>query len=147
MLAARKQKLMIVLFIVIGSALAVALVLVALKEGVNVFFTPTEISQGAAPVGQNIRIGGMVKMGSLNKTSLEGARVEFLATDCFVDIPVQYTGVLPDLFREGQGVVADGVMDEFGVFQARQILAKHDENYMPAESQAALEASGGSCGS
>jgi cytochrome c-type biogenesis protein CcmE len=145
MLAARKQKLAIVLFIILGGALAVGLVIYALGEGVNVFFTPTEISEGKAPAGQTIRIGGMVRTGSLEKESLEGARVEFLATDCFVDIPVAYTGVLPDLFREGQGVVANGYMDEQGVFQAQEILAKHDENYMPAESQAALEASGGTC--
>lgn len=145
MLAARKQKLAIVLFIILGSGIAVALVLYGLKEGINVFYTPTEISEGLAPTGQNIRIGGMVKKGSLEKESLEGARVEFLATDCFVDIPVAFTGVLPDLFREGQGVVANGFMDEMGVFQAEQILAKHDEEYMPAESQAALDKSGGTC--
>lgn len=145
MLAARKQKLAIVIFIILGSGLAVGLITYALREGINVFFTPTEISQGLAPTGQNIRIGGMVKMGSLEKGSLEGTLVNFITTDCFVDIPVSYTGVLPDLFREGQGVVADGQLDEMGVFQASQILAKHDENYMPAESAAALEASGGSC--
>lgn len=145
MLAARKQKLAIVMFIIFGSAMAVGLVLYGLKQGINVFFTPTEISEGIVPVGQNIRIGGMVKMGSLEKESLEGTLVQFITTDCFADIQVSYTGILPDLFREGQGVVADGFVDENGIFQATQILAKHDENYMPAESKAALEAAGGSC--
>lgn len=145
MLAARKQKLAIVAFIILGSALTVGLAIFALNEGINVYFTPSEIAAGEAPVGRNIRIGGMVKMGSLQKGALEGARVEFIATDCAVDIPVVYDGVVPDLFREGQGVVANGFMDEMGVFQAQEILAKHDENYMAAESQAAMDASGASC--
>lgn len=141
----RKQRMMIVSFIVLGSAVAVALVLYALNQGINVFYTPTEVSQGAVPSGQNFRIGGMVKTGSLRSGELDGTRIEFLATDCLVDIPVAYTGVLPDLFREGQGVVADGYLDSEGIFQARQILAKHDENYMPAESVAAMAASGATC--
>ena len=87
----------------------------------------------------------MVKTGSLRTGELDGTRVEFMATDCAADIPVNFTGVLPDLFREGQGVVADGYIDSNGVFQASQILAKHDENYMPAESMAAIEASGAVC--
>lgn len=138
--AARKQKLMIVLFILLGSAAAVGLVLVAFNEGLNAFFTPTEIAEGKVSGQQNIRIGGMVKEGSLRKEGLEGARIEFVTTDYNADIPVAYTGILPDLFREGQGVVADGYIDENGVFQARQILAKHDENYMSAEVKAALDA-------
>lgn len=141
----RKQRMAIVGFIVGGSAVAVALMLIALNQGINVFYTPTEVAQGIVPSGQNFRIGGMVKTGSLQSGELQGTRVEFMATDCLVDIPVAYTGVLPDLFREGQGVVADGYLDSEGVFQASQILAKHDENYMPAESMAAVEASGVSC--
>lgn len=145
MAAQRKQRMMIVSFIVVGSAIAVSLVLFGLNQGINVFYTPTEVSQGVVPNGQNFRIGGMVKTGSLRSGELDGTRIEFMATDCLVDIPVAYTGVLPDLFREGQGVVADGYLDSEGVFQANQILAKHDENYMPAESVAAMEASGASC--
>jgi len=103
------------------------------------------VAQGAVPSGQNFRIGGMVKTGSLRSSELGGTQIEFLATDCLAEIPVSYTGVLPDLFREGQGVVADGFIDSQGIFQANQILAKHDENYMPAESVAAMEASGASC--
>ena len=140
MLAQRKQRLTIVLFIVLGSALAIGLVLYALNQGINVFFTPSEISEGLVPQGQNIRIGAMVKEGSLNKETLEGTRVEFVATDFNAEVKVAYTGVLPDLFREGQGVVAEGHIDENGIFQANQILAKHDENYMSAEVKAALDA-------
>jgi cytochrome c-type biogenesis protein CcmE len=136
--AARKQKLMIVLAILLGSAAAVGLVVVAFNEGLNVFLTPTEIAEGKAGARQNIRIGGMVKEGSYVRR--EGTRIEFVTTDYNVDIPVSYTGVVPDLFREGQGVVAEGYVDENGIFQARQILAKHDENYMSAEVKAALDA-------
>ena len=138
--AVRKQKLMIVLFILLGSALMVSLVLVAFNEGLNAFFTPSEIAEGEVVDQRNIRIGGMVKEGSLVKDGLEGTRIEFITTDYNADVPVAYTGVLPDLFREGQGVVAEGYIDEHGVFQARQILAKHDENYMSAEVKAALDA-------
>jgi cytochrome c-type biogenesis protein CcmE len=142
MQSARKQKMMIVVSILLGSAVAVGLVLYAFDQGLNVFFTPTEIAEGKVPAGQNIRIGGMVKEGSLVSEGLEGTSIEFVATDFKSEIPVAYTGVLPDLFREGQGVVAEGVVDANGVFQAKQILAKHDENYMSAEVKAALDAAG-----
>ncbi len=137
----RKQKMMIVFAILFGSAAAVGLVIVAFNEGLNVFMTPTEIAEGKAANVANIRIGGMVKEGSYVKR--EGGRVEFVTTDYNKDIPVSYTGLLPDLFREGQGVVAEGYVDEHGVFQARTILAKHDENYMSAEVKAALDAAAG----
>lgn len=140
MQSARKQKLMVVIAILLGSAVTVGLLLVAFDQGLNVFFTPTEIAEGKVSGQQNIRIGGMVKVGSLVNQGLEGTRIEFIVTDYSVDVPAVYTGVLPDLFREGQGVVADGYLDESGVFQARQILAKHDENYMSAEVKAALDA-------
>lgn len=143
MLAHRQQKLAIVLFIIFGSALAIGLVLYALKEGINVFYTPTEISAGDVPNGQSFRIGGMVKAGSVIKQGLEGAQVNFITTDFCNDVLVSYSGPLPDLFREGQGVVADGALDERGVFQATQILAKHDENYMSAEVKASLDAAEG----
>jgi cytochrome c-type biogenesis protein CcmE len=135
--SARKQKLMIVFSILLGSAVAVGLVLYAFNQGLNVFFTPTEIVQGKVRPGQNIRLGGMVKEGSL---VTEGTRIEFITTDTCAEVPVAYTGLPPDLFREGQGVVAQGVVDENGVFQAKEILAKHDENYMSAEVKAALDA-------
>lgn len=137
--SARKQRLMIVGAIVLGAAVAVSLLLVAFNEGLNVFFTPTEIAEGKVQSNQHIRIGGMVKEGSLVREGLEGTRIEFVTTDFNAEIPVVYDGVLPDLFREGQGVVAEGFVDENGVFNARQIMAKHDENYMSAEVKAALE--------
>ena len=140
MLAHRQQRLAIVLFIVFGTAVAVGLVLVALNEGINVFYTPTEVAEGEVPENQNFRIGGMVKMGSVIKDGLEGAEVNFLTTDFCNDVLVSYSGPLPDLFREGQGVVADGYIDNRGIFQATQILAKHDENYMSAEVKASLDA-------
>jgi cytochrome c-type biogenesis protein CcmE len=143
MLAHRQQKLAIVMFIVFGTALAVGLVLFALNEGINVFYTPTEISAGEVPQNQNFRIGGMVKMGSVVKDGLDGAEVNFLATDFCNDVLVSFSGPLPDLFREGQGVVADGHIDDRGIFQASQILAKHDENYMSAEVKASLDAAEG----
>jgi cytochrome c-type biogenesis protein CcmE len=136
--SARKQKLMVVFFILFGSAVTVGLVLYAFNEGLNAFFTPTEIAEGKAADSRNVRIGGMVKEGSVVRER-ESTHVEFIATDFFADVPVSYTGILPDLFREGQGVVAEGFIDEHGVFQARQILAKHDENYMSAEVKAALD--------
>ena len=140
MLAHRQQKLAIVIFIVLGSAMAVGLVLVALEEGINVFYTPTEISAGKVDEGQNFRVGGMVKTESLIKDGLEGTEVNFLATDFCNDVLVSFTGPLPDMFREGQGFVADGSLDNRGTFQATQILAKHDENYMSAEVKASLDA-------
>lgn len=143
MLAHRQQKMTIVLFIVLGSALAVGLVLYALNEGINVFYTPTEISDGAVPSGQNFRVGGMVKMGSLIKDGLDDTEINFITTDFCNDVLVSYTGPLPDMFREGQGVVADGFIDGSGTFQATQILAKHDENYMSAEVKASLDAAEG----
>lgn len=139
MLAHRRQRLMIVIFIVLGSALAVGLMLFALNRGVNVFFTPAEIADGMVPEGQNIRIGGMVKEGSVDRDGQVGTTIQFVATDGIADLPVMYTGVLPDLFREGQGVVAEGVIDRNGVLQANKILAKHDENYMSAEVKNAMD--------
>jgi len=137
---ARKQKLMIVLAILFGATATVGLAIVAFNEGLNVFYTPTEVAEGKVGARQNFRIGGMVKEGSLIKQGLEGSTIRFITTDTNEEIPVEYSGVLPDLFREGQGVVADGYLDENGVFQAQQILAKHDENYMSAEVKAALDA-------
>jgi len=135
---ARKQKLAIVLAILLGSAATVGLAIVAFREGMNVYLTPTEIAAGKAGSAQNIRIGGMVKEGSLVRR--EGTRIEFITTDFEVDIPTSYEGIPPDLFREGQGVVAEGFIDANGVFQARTLLAKHDENYMPPEVKNAMDA-------
>ncbi|ARN76448.1 cytochrome c maturation protein CcmE [Oceanicoccus sagamiensis] len=134
----RKQRLIIVLFIVFGTAIAVALASFALRENINLFYPPADIAAGKAPVGKAIRAGGMVLEGSIKRDS-QSLRVDFIVTDYEAQVPVVYTGILPDLFDEGQGVVAMGMLDNNGVFQATEVLAKHDENYMPPEVQSALD--------
>ena len=116
---------------------ATALVLRAFDENLVFFFTPTQVAANEAPKGRLFRIGGMVEKGSVKR---DGVEVRFVVTDTAKTIPVVYRGPLPDLFREGKGVVAQGVLNPDGVFQAREVLAKHDENYMPPEAAHALEA-------
>jgi len=137
----RKQRLILVLFLVIGFSAVVALVLSALNENINLFYNPTQIANGEAPEGARIRAGGMVVEGSITRDT-SSLLVNFEVTDYNASIPVAYTGILPDLFREGQGIVAMGRMDGKGVFQADEVLAKHDENYMPPEVTDALEKAG-----
>ena len=121
-------------------AAAVGLVATALRDEIVFFYTPTEVlAQGKAQPGQRIRLGGLVKDGSVAK---DGQRVAFAVTDTETDIPVTYVGILPDLFREGQGVVTEGVVGTDGVFAADTVLAKHDENYMPKEVADALKEKG-----
>ncbi len=127
----RKQRLLIVLFIVVVSSLAVALVMVALRENINLFYPPEKVVAGEAPVGKTIRIGGMVREGSVQRED-GSLRVLFDVTDFKGTVPVVYDGILPDLFGENQGVVAQGRLVN-GVFEASEVLAKHDENYMPPE--------------
>lgn len=117
-------------------AAAAAFVLNAFQSNLVFFFTPTQVAQGEAPKGRTFRAGGMVKEGSLVR---EGNDVRFVITDTEKDIPVHYVGLLPDLFKEGRGVVAQGKLGEDGVFVASEVLAKHDENYMPPEAQHALD--------
>ena len=136
----RKQRLIIVLLIVFGAAIAVAFASFALRENINLFYPPADIAAGKAPVGKSIRAGGMVLEGSV-KRDPNSLRVEFVVTDYKASVQVVYSGILPDLFGEGQGVVAAGKLDQNGVFYATEVLAKHDENYMPPEVQAALDAS------
>ncbi len=136
--AQRKQRLWIVSFIVAGVALAVGLALYALSENINLFYNPTQISNGEVPAGQRIRAGGMVVEGSVRR-DLETLDVVFELTDYQSKVRVHYQGILPDLFREGQGIVAMGHLDELGVFMAEEVLAKHDENYMPPEVAESLE--------
>ena len=133
----RKQRLTIVLFITIFSSLAVGLVVYGLRGNINLFFPPADIVAGKAPVGSPIRLGGMVVEGSLIR-STDSLRVQFDVTDYAATVTAVYEGILPDLFAEGQGVVAAGVLDEQGVLQASEVLAKHDENYMPPEVADAL---------
>lgn len=134
----RKQRLTIVIFIVFGAAVAVGLMSFALRENINLFYPPAEIAAGKAPIDKQIRAGGMVLEGSV-KRDTDSLRVEFIVTDYVANVPVVFTGILPDLFSEGEGIVATGKMDASGVFQANEVLAKHDENYMPPEVQDAVD--------
>jgi cytochrome c-type biogenesis protein CcmE len=135
----RRQRLIIVLLIVFGAAVAVALITFALRENINLFYSPAEIAEGKAPVGKQIRAGGMVLEGSIVRDPYS-LRVDFVVTDYLARVPVTFVGILPDLFAEGQGVVAAGKLGDDGVFQASEVLAKHDENYMPPEVQSAVDA-------
>ena len=120
--------------VVLGSA--TALVLSAFQQNLVFFFTPSQVAANEAPQGRTFRIGGMVEKGSVKR---DGVEVRFVVTDTAKAIPVLYRGSLPDLFREGKGVVAQGTLGADGVFQAREVLAKHDENYMPPEAAHAVE--------
>jgi cytochrome c-type biogenesis protein CcmE len=115
---------------------AAAFVLNAFQSNLVFFFTPTQVSQGEAPKGRTFRAGGMVKDGSLVR---EGNNVRFVITDTAQEMTVTYVGLLPDLFKEGRGVVAQGKLGDDGVFVASEVLAKHDENYMPPEAKHALD--------
>ena len=137
----RRQRLILVLFLVIFSSVAAGLVTYALRGNINLFFPPAEVAAGGAPVGQSIRVGGMVLEDSVQR-SQDSLEVAFTLTDYEAQVPVVYAGILPDLFGEGQGAVAAGKLDENGVLQANEVLAKHDENYMPPEVAEALEKSG-----
>ncbi len=126
--------------IIVGGLAAVSLsayfVLNAFQSNLVFFFTPTQIESGEAPKDRTFRVGGMVKEGSLKRDNLT---VNFVVTDTAKDVKVSYTGILPDLFKEGKGVVAQGKLDSSGHFTASEVLAKHDENYMPPEAQHAMD--------
>ena len=115
---------------------AVALVLTAFNQNLVFFFTPSQITSKEAPIGRIFRLGGMVEMGSVKR---DGVNVSFRVTDTAQIVSVAYSGILPDLFKEGKGVVAQGTLGDDGVFRAKEVLAKHDENYMPPEAATAVE--------
>jgi cytochrome c-type biogenesis protein CcmE len=121
--------------------IAVALVLNAFRSNLVFFYTPTQIATGEAPKGRNFRLGGLVETESVKRIP-DGLGVTFIVTDGAKAIPVRYSGILPDLFKEGRGVVAQGHIGEDGKFVATEVLAKHDENYMPPEAAEALRRSG-----
>jgi cytochrome c-type biogenesis protein CcmE len=128
-------------FIAAGVAalgLAAYLVLGAFEKNLVFFFTPTQVAANEAPTGRTFRVGGLVEQGSV-KRQADGVTVQFVVTDTAKSIPVAYRGVLPDLFREGKGVVTQGRLGPDGVFLASEVLAKHDENYMPPEAADALK--------
>jgi len=120
----------------IAVGLAVVLILNALNSNIALYVTPSDVAAGKSPTGQAFRIGGMVKDGSIKR---DGLTVNFVITDMVKDIPVAYTGILPDLFKEGKGAVIQGRLNPNGQFIASEVLAKHDENYMPPEAKHALE--------
>jgi len=122
----------------VGVGVAAMLILNAFRSNLVFFFSPSQVASKEAPVGRSFRLGGLVQEGSLERQG-DGVTVRFLVTDTVETIPVLYSGILPDLFREGQGVVAQGKLGEDGVFHADEVLAKHDENYMPPEVAEALK--------
>jgi cytochrome c-type biogenesis protein CcmE len=132
----RHKRLAAIALGVAALGIATALVLMAFEKNLVFFFTPSQVAANEAPQGKTFRIGGMVLAGSVKR---EGIDVHFVVTDTARTIPVVYRGALPDLFREGKGVVAQGQLGPDGVFRAREVLAKHDENYMPPEAAHAVE--------
>ena len=118
--------------------LAAALVLNAFRSNLVFFYSPSQVAAREAPQGRNFRIGGLVEKGSV-KRQPDGVTVRFVVTDTAKSVPVTFTGILPDLFKEGKGVVAQGKLGADGVFAASEVLAKHDENYMPPEAADAVE--------
>jgi cytochrome c-type biogenesis protein CcmE len=134
----RHKRLAIIAVGVAALAVAAALVLNAFQSNLVFFFSPSQIAAGEAPKDRAFRVGGMVQAGSLKRLG-DGLTVEFVVTDTAKSIPVTYKGILPDLFREGKGVVAQGRLGPDGIFRASEVLAKHDENYMPPEAAHALE--------
>ncbi len=138
----RRRRMLLVGGIVVGVSLSAALALTAFRQNVNFYFIPSQVAAGKVPVGEQFRLGGMVAKGSVRRTpgSLD---VRFTVTDFKHDVPVTYDRVLPDLFREGQGVIAQGHLNANGVFVADEVLAKHDEKYMPPQMAEQIKAEHG----
>ncbi len=134
----RHKKLLVILLALTGIGIAAALILNAFQSNLVFFFSPTQVAKGEAPTDRAFRIGGLVEVGSV-KREPDGLTVRFIVTDTAKSMPVVYKGILPDLFKEGKGVVAEGKLGSDGVFASTQVLAKHDENYMPPEAAQALE--------
>ena len=138
---ARRKKLLVIVVLVIGVGTATALALRAFQQNLLYFYSPMQIAAGEAPSNRPFRIGGMVVAGSVQRDP-QSLAVSFTLTDTLKSVRVHYSGVLPDLFREGQGIVANGRLGDDGAFIASEVLAKHDENYMPPEVARALAAAG-----
>ncbi|MFA6201596.1 MAG: cytochrome c maturation protein CcmE [Gallionella sp.] len=134
----RQKRILYIVLAIAAVGLAVGLVLNALKDNVSLYFTPTQVYNKEAPQGRSFRIGGLVEEGSIERQK-DGLTVHFMITDLKQKLPVVYKGILPDLFKEGKGVVAQGKMEADGVMHASEVLAKHDENYMPPEAADALK--------
>lgn len=141
MRAKRKQRLIFMIVLLVGFSVAVALSLYAMRQNIMLFHTPSQVISGEVPENRLFRLGGIVVSGSVVKAE-DGLTTEFGLTDLNHSITVRHTGLLPDLFREGQGIVAQGLLNEGGIFVAQEVLAKHDENYMPPEVAASLNKQG-----
>ncbi len=137
----KRQRLIVLLLALLLGGGATALVLSAFSDNLVFFYSPTDLQTKQVPVGRSLRIGGLVQEGSVTRDA-DGVTIHFIVTDLKNSVPVTYSGVLPDLFREGQGVVAEGTLAADGGFTARSVLAKHDEKYMPREVAEALKKSG-----
>jgi len=133
--------LIAVLLILAGVGIASTIAFYSLQENLLYFQSPSEVADQAMPAGRQFRLGGLVKPGTVNRTG-DGLTTQFVVTDGPAELEVQYVGILPDLFREGQGVIARGALNAQGSFDATEVLAKHDENYMPPEVADALEKTG-----
>ena len=137
----RKKRILMVCAILVGISISAILILTAFEKNLMYFYSPTEIINGDAPKTRSFRIGGLVVTDSVIRNS-DDLKVSFILTDTINEVKVIYEGILPDLFREGQGIVANGILQSDNIFIAEQVLAKHDENYMPPEVAEALEAAG-----
>ena len=135
---ARKQRLILIGLMLVGAGIATAFALKSFNDNLMYFFPPTDVVEGKAPKDALFRLGGMVIKGSVERPD-KGMMVRFKLTDFKKEVTVEYTGILPDLFREGQGIIAHGKLNAQGVFIAEEVLAKHDENYMPPEIKATLK--------
>ena len=141
MTPSRKRRLVAILLILAGVGMASVVTVYSLQQNLLYFQSPSEIADLAMPPGRQFRLGGLVKPDSTQRES-DGLAVRFTVTDGLAEVPVRYVGILPDLFREGQGVIARGTLSDSGLFEANEVLAKHDENYMPPEVADALEKAG-----
>ncbi len=137
----RKKRIVTALSIVMGMAVSAGLILTAFEKNLLYFYSPSQIVAGEAPAARAFRVGGLVQEGSVERDP-QSLKVSFVLSDTLQNVTVNYEGILPDLFREGQGIVANGKLDQNGIFQASEVLAKHDENYMPPEVMDALAKAG-----
>src|SRR5690349_8289931 len=137
----RQKRFFAVAVIAAGASLATALTLTAFRKNLMTFYTPSDLVTAQAPVGTKMRLGGLVERGSFKRR--DGLKVEFVLADCTNKVPVRFEGILPDLFREGQGIVANGELAPDHVFVASEVLAKHDENYMPPAMAKSMQAPAG----
>lgn len=136
----RQRKLVLIISLVLGIGVAIALAMYAMRQNINLFYTPSQLANGEAPNGQRIQAGGLVVQGTVVRDP-NSLAVTFMISDLKKQVPVTYTGILPDLFKEGQGIVANGYFNN-GRVEAEEVLAKHDENYMPPQVKQAIDEAG-----